>query len=134
MSNQTIRDRPNVVERVEYLFGRDLPPAMHGWVLHDAAGPGHNRRYFERGVAMFLPLIVIIWVLPIEWQIKVGMSAIVLLPAVYFLTALRHVYLQHLLQDNEFDPDVETGKWLAEHERRAAVYEAKFRSGPRRYA
>lgn len=123
-----------MVERVEYLFGRELPPAMHDWVLRDAAGPGHNRRYFERGVAMFLPVVVVIWLLPIQWGLKVGMTAIVMLPALYFLFALRHVYLQHLLQDNEIDPNTQTGKWLTEHERQKREYERKFRSGPRRYA
>ncbi|GAA4387429.1 DUF5313 family protein [Tsukamurella soli] len=133
MSSQ-LREHPNTVERVEYLCGRHLPDSMHEWVVRDAAGPGHNRRYYTRGILMFVPIIVAILVIPTAWWVKVAMILLVMLPAGFFLTALKDIYLKHLLIDNDIDPDIQTGKWRAEHDRRAAAYDSKFRSGPRRYA
>jgi hypothetical protein len=134
MSTSTVRTQPNLIQRVEYLCGRHLPDSMHDWVVNDTTGPGHNRRYFFRGFLMSIPLLVVIAVLPIALWIKVVMVAMVLLPGMFFLTALRPIYLQELMIDNDVDPHTVTGKWAAEHERQAAVYSTKFRSGPRKYA
>ena len=125
---------PNLLERVEYLCGRHLPDSMHDWVVRDATGPGHNRRYFVRGILMFVPLVVVIGLLPIALWIKLVMIAMMVLPAIYFLTALRPVYLAELLIDNDIDPDTVSDHWADERERQAQVYAEKFRSGPRKYA
>ncbi|MDF0531968.1 DUF5313 family protein [Tsukamurella sp. 8F] len=134
MSSRTLRDHPNVIERMEYLCGSHLPDSMHEWVVRDTAGPGHNRRYYVRGMLMFSPIVVVILLVPTAWWIKVAMIALVVLPAFFFLSALKGVYLRHLMMDNDVDPDTQTGKWRAERVRRAQVYASKFRNGPRKYA
>lgn len=129
MSTHTLRTSPNLFERVEYLLGIRLPESMHDWVVRDATGPGHNRRYFIRGALVFVPFVVVALVLPSPAWVKIAMIVMMLLPLVVFVGGMRTIYLQELLADNGIDTHTESGAQLAEHERRAAVYEAKFRSG-----
>ncbi|ADG80052.1 putative protein OS=Tsukamurella paurometabola (strain ATCC 8368 / DSM / CCUG 35730 /CIP 100753 / JCM 10117 / KCTC 9821 / NBRC 16120 / NCIMB 702349/ NCTC 13040) OX=521096 GN=Tpau_3471 PE=4 SV=1 [Tsukamurella paurometabola] len=102
---------------------------MREWVVRDATGPGHNRRYFVRGTLMFLPFAVALMVLPSPWWVKASLAVMVLLPALYFLSALRAAYLQELLADNDIDPHTQSGRWQVEHDRQAAAYAQKYRAG-----
>lgn len=102
---------------------------MREWVVRDATGPGHNRRYFIRGTLMFLPFVVAIMFIPTAWWVKAALILMVLVPALYFLSALRWVYLEELLIDNDIDPHTLSGKWRVEHDRRADAYAQKYRSG-----
>ncbi|WP_068745249.1 DUF5313 family protein [Tsukamurella pseudospumae] len=123
----TTRTTPTFLERVKYLLGMRLPESMNDWVIRDATGPGHNRRYFTRGALMFVPFLVVALLLPSPLWVKLTLIAMMALPAIVFLGGLRSIYLQELLADNGLDPHIESGKQLAEHERRAEVYEHKYR-------
>ncbi|MEU4429527.1 DUF5313 family protein [Nocardia rhamnosiphila] len=39
---------PSFTQRVRYITGATLPPAMHQWVIDDFTGPGASRRYHLR--------------------------------------------------------------------------------------
>ncbi|BDH59023.1 hypothetical protein MTP03_39620 [Tsukamurella sp. PLM1] len=104
-----------------------LPDSMRDWVINDATGPGHNRRFFIRGALMFVPFLVVALVLPSPGWVKVALIAMMLLPAIVFVGGLRTIYLQELLADNGIDPHTESGSQLEEHRRRARVYEEKYR-------
>ncbi|CAM3841653.1 MULTISPECIES: DUF5313 family protein [Tsukamurella] len=127
MSTSTERSTPNLVQRMKYLMGMRLPDSMRDWVIRDATGPGHNRRYFTRGAMMFLPFVVVALLLPSPLWVKLALVAMMLLPAIVFIGGMRSIYLQELLADNDLDPHIESGAQLREHERRATVYAAKYR-------
>lgn len=128
MSKPTQRTTPNLVERVKYLLGMRLPDSMRDWVVNDATGPGHNRRFFIRGALMFLPFVVVALILPSPLWVKLALIAMMALPAIVFVGGLRTIYLQELLADNDLDPHIESGKQLEEHRRRAAEYDKKYRA------
>ncbi|GAB3129441.1 DUF5313 domain-containing protein [Tsukamurella serpentis] len=128
MSTSTVRTTPNLWQRVQYLMGRRLPDSMRDWVVRDATGPGHNRRFFIRGALMFLPFVVVALLLPSPLWVKLAMVAMMLLPAIVFVGGLRSIYLQELLVDNGIDPHTESGAQLQEHRRRAAEYDRKYRA------
>lgn len=123
----TTRTTPNLFERVKYLLGMRLPDSMRDWVINDATGPGHNRRFFIRGALMFVPFLIVALVLPSPVWVKLALIAMMALPAIVFVGGLRTIYLQELLVDNGIDPHTESGKQLAEHRRRSQVYEQKYR-------
>lgn len=123
----TTRTTPNLVERVKYLLGMRLPDSMRDWVVNDATGPGHNRRFFIRGALMFAPFLVVALILPSPLWVKLALVAMMALPAIVFVGGLRSIYLQELLVDNGIDPHTESGRQLEEHRRRAQVYEQKYR-------
>ncbi|MFD9827140.1 DUF5313 family protein [Tsukamurella tyrosinosolvens] len=127
MSTHTPQTTPNLVQWVKYLMGMRLPDSMHDWVVNDATGPGHNRRFFIRGALMFVPFLVVALVLPSPLWVKLALVAMMALPAIVFVGGLRSIYLQELLADNGIDPHTESGSQLAEHRRRTAVYEEKYR-------
>ncbi|SDQ62191.1 hypothetical protein SAMN04489765_1151 [Tsukamurella pulmonis] len=127
MSTSTNRTRPNLLERVKYLMGMRLPDSMRDWVVNDATGPGHNRRFFIRGALMFLPFVVVALALPSPLWVKLALVAMMALPAIVFIGGLRSIYLQELLADNGIDPHTESGRQRERHHRRARVYEAKYR-------
>lgn len=123
----TVRERPGPLRMARYLAGAQLPERMREWVANDAAGPGHNRRYWIRGALLFLPVLIVFAVLPIAVGLKVGMALVVLVPAVYFLAALRQDYLETLLADNEIDPHLHLGKWAVRDQERLERYAAHYR-------
>ncbi|NKY19381.1 DUF5313 family protein [Tsukamurella spumae] len=123
----TTRTTPNLIERVKYLLGMRLPESMNDWVIRDATGPGHNRRYFTRGALMFVPFLAVALLLPMPLWVKITLIAMMALPAIVFICGLRSIYLQELLADNGIDAHTESGRQLAEHRRRTSVYEATYR-------
>lgn len=123
----TMRTAPNLLERVKYLMGMRLPDSMRDWVVNDATGPGHNRRFFLRGALMFVPFLVVTLLLPAPLWVKLALVAMMALPAIVFVGGLRSIYLQELLVDNGIDPHTESGSQLSEHRRRARAYEDKYR-------
>ena len=91
MSTSTNRTRPNLLERVKYLMGMRLPDSMRDWVVNDATGPGHNRRFFIRGALMFLPFVVVALALPSPLWVKLALVAMMALPAIVFVGSVRCV-------------------------------------------
>ena len=115
------------MQRLRYLLGRPLPDSMRGWVHNDLLGPGARRRYFFRGLAMFVPLYVIIVLIPGPVWVRCGMIFLLSIPVVYFQIALREVYLRHLLSSNGLDPNlVRQAQWDREQAEREA-YERHLR-------
>lgn len=91
---------------------------MHDWVLHDVMGHGNVRRYFTRGIVMFLPVYIVCILLPGPALVRVAMILMLAIPVAYFQIALRNVYRAHLLRSNGIDPDILKVQRL-ERERRA---------------
>lgn len=79
---------------------------MRGWVLRDLTGRGSRWRYFERGVAMFLPIYVVCALLPGPVEVRVELIALLSIPVAYFQVALWDIYRRHLLSSNGIDPDI----------------------------
>ncbi|MGY0498656.1 DUF5313 family protein [Nocardia sp. FBN12] len=125
MSNST----PNLWQRLRYLTGGTLPPAMADWVLADLTGPGATRRYLMRFLLPVLPVLCLFLLVPGPLWIGLSMMALLYLPLVYFTVALVYVYRRHRLVSHGFDPELanEAERRRAESER--VAYESRHHRG-----
>jgi hypothetical protein len=118
-------DRPTPLQRMRYLAGRPLPDPMREWVRNDLLGPGNARRYFLRGLSMFIPLYVACVLIPGPLWLRLGMIALLSIPVVYFQIALRDVYRRHLLSTNGLDPNLVKHAHAEREDARRREYERR---------
>ncbi|MGW0044733.1 DUF5313 family protein [Rhodococcus sp. NPDC003348] len=127
---QSTTDTPTMRQYLGYLTGRTLPPHLHDWVVHDVTGPGSTHRYVIRCVVPLVPVLAALMLIPGPWVIRIGMVLLLFLPFVYFLFALKNIYLRHRLVSHGLDPQL-----LAKHkqqrlDKEREGYETRYRSAP----
>jgi hypothetical protein len=121
---------PTPRQRLGYVLGRTLPDELHSWVVNDTSGPGATRRYVTRCLIPLVPILAGLLLIPGPWIIRIGMALLLFLPFVYFLFALKNIYLRHRLVSHGLDPAL-----LDRHKQRRideeqASYESRYRSAP----
>lgn len=121
-----ISARPNLLQRIRYAFGRQLPIEMQDWVREDILGPGAVRRYLLRWNLPILPLLALFLLIPGPIWIPISMILLLLLPWTYFSVALMMVWQRHRLQQHGLDPELLSAKSRARAAREREDYERRF--------
>ena len=103
-------DSPGVLQYVGYCYGRVLPARYHDWVRQDLAGPGAWRRNFIRVTIPALIIVAPLWLIPASTGMHLAMSALLLVPFVYFAHALDKVWRAHRLRQHGLDPELVDAK------------------------
>ncbi|WP_330184099.1 DUF5313 domain-containing protein [Nocardia sp. NBC_01503] len=107
------RTTPTLAQRIGYICGRTLPPAMSEWVRNDLIGPGATRRYLLRILLPIIPVLCLFLLIPGPLWMGLAMMALLYLPLIYFTVALTYVFRRNKLIKHGFDPA------LAETDKRA---------------
>jgi hypothetical protein len=98
--------RPGLLEYIAYSYGRVLPAEYDDWVRHDLAGRGSQRRNLIRIMIPAVLVIVPLWLIPATLGMHLAMSALLLLPCVYFAHALDKIWRAHRLRQHGLDPEL----------------------------
>ncbi|WP_431966246.1 DUF5313 family protein [Nocardia sp. bgisy134] len=98
------RTTPTFAQRIGYIWGRTLPPAMSEWVRADLTGPGATRRYLVRILVPIIPVLSLFLLVPGPLWMGLAMMALLYLPLIYFTVALMYVYRRHRLIKHGLDP------------------------------
>ncbi|MEV6388305.1 DUF5313 family protein [Nocardia xishanensis] len=98
------RTTPTFAQRMGYIWGRRLPPAMSQWVLADLTGPGATRRYLVRILVPIIPVLSLFLLVPGPLWMGLAMMALLYLPLIYFTVALMYVFRRHRLIAHGLDP------------------------------
>jgi hypothetical protein len=117
----TDRTTPTFAQRIRYITGGTLPPAMSDWVLQDLTGRGAARRYLLRFLVPILVVLCLFLLVPGPLWMRLAMMALLYLPLIYFTSALMFVYRRAILAKHGLDPALAEGRARA---RRAAEREA----------
>ncbi|MEV6097421.1 DUF5313 family protein [Nocardia sp. NPDC051981] len=101
-----MRDRtsPNPLQRLRYICGGTLPPAMSQWVIDDLTGPGAARRYMLRILIPIIPPLCLFLLIPGPLWIGLAMMALLYLPLIYFTAALMYVFRRARLTKHGLNP------------------------------
>ncbi|CAG7619058.1 DUF5313 family protein [Rhodococcus opacus] len=121
---------PTARQRVGYVLGRTLPTQLHPWVIADTTGPGATRRYATRCLIPLIPILAGLLLIPGPWIIRTGMVLLLFLPFVYFLLALKNIYLRHRLVSHGIDPRLLNATKQRRLDQEQASYESRYRSAP----
>ncbi|MBM7414019.1 MULTISPECIES: DUF5313 family protein [Nocardiaceae] len=121
---------PSLRQRMGYVTGRTLPAHLHAWVVQDVTGPGATRRYATRCLAPLVPVLVALLFLPAPWLIRTGVVLLLFLPFVYFLLALKTVYLRHRLVSHGLDPHLLDARRSVRTDSDRSRYESRYRPAP----
>ncbi|WP_327143002.1 DUF5313 family protein [Nocardia sp. NBC_01327] len=120
---------PSFLQRIGYICGRTLPPAMSDWVREDLIGPGATRRYLLRMLLPMIPVLCLFLLVPGPLWMRLAMMALLYLPLIYFTVALTYVFRRNKLIKHGFDPALaETAKRARESGDRQA-YEQRHGRG-----
>ncbi|MFE3258193.1 DUF5313 family protein [Nocardia sp. NPDC059091] len=95
---------PNPLQRLRYICGGTLPPAMAQWVIDDLTGPGAARRYMLRILLPIIPPLCLFLLIPGPLWIGLAMMALLYLPLIYFTAALMYVFRRARLTKHGLDP------------------------------
>lgn len=98
--------RPSLIDYLRYCYGRVLPAEYRDWVRHDLAGRGAQRRNFVRVTIPALLVVAPLWLIPASVGMHLAMSALLLVPFVYFAHALDKIWRAHRLRQHGLDPDL----------------------------
>ena len=98
--------RPGLIDYLRYCYGRVLPAEYRDWVRHDLAGRGAQRRNFVRVTIPALLVVAPLWLIPASVGMHLAMSALLLVPFVYFAHALDKIWRAHRLRQHGLDPDL----------------------------
>ena len=98
--------RPGPLPYIGYCYGRVLDSEFDDWVRNDLSGRGARRRNLVRVTIPALLVISPLWLLPATLGMHLAMSALLLLPFVYFAHALDKVWRVHRLRQHGIDPDL----------------------------
>ena len=98
--------RPNLVQYLGYCYGRVLPAEYADWVRDDLAGRGAQRRNFIRVTIPALLVVAPLWLIPASVGMHLAMSALLLVPFIYFAHALDKIWRAHRLRQHGLDPDL----------------------------
>lgn len=96
--------RPNPLQYIAYCYGKPLPAPMHGWVRNDLTGRGAQRRTFIRVIIPGLLMTAPLWLIPTTVPMHVAMTALLILPFLYFTHALDKVWRTYRLRQHGLDP------------------------------
>lgn len=96
--------RPGLVQYLGYCYGRILPAQYADWVRQDLAGRGAQRRNFVRVTIPALLVVSPLWLIPASVGMHLAMSALLLVPFVYFAHALDKIWRAHRLRQHGLDP------------------------------
>ncbi|RZL78108.1 MAG: hypothetical protein EOP32_22725, partial [Rhodococcus sp. (in: high G+C Gram-positive bacteria)] len=107
-----------------------LPAELHDWVVADTTGPGATRRYATRCLIPLIPILAGLLLIPGPWIIRTGMVLLLFLPFVYFLLALKNIYLRHRLVSHGLDPHLLNTTKRRRLDQEQASYESRYRSAP----
>ena len=121
---------PTARQRLGYVLGRTLPAELHDWVIGDTTGPGATRRYATRCLIPLIPILAGLLLIPGPWIIRTGMVLLLFLPFVYFLLALKNIYLRHRLVSHGLDPRRLNATRQRRLDQEQASYESRYRSAP----
>ncbi|WP_172652637.1 DUF5313 family protein [Rhodococcus opacus] len=121
---------PTARQRLGYVLGRTLPAELHDWVIGDTTGPGATRRYATRCLIPLIPILAGLLLIPGPWIIRTGMVLLLFLPFVYFLLALKNIYLRHRLVSHGLDPRRLNATKQRRLDQEQASYESRYRSAP----
>ncbi|WP_016880566.1 MULTISPECIES: DUF5313 family protein [unclassified Rhodococcus (in: high G+C Gram-positive bacteria)] len=121
---------PTARQRLGYVLGRTLPTQLHDWVIGDTTGPGATRRYATRCLIPLIPILAGLLLIPGPWIIRTGMVLLLFLPFVYFLLALKNIYLRHRLVSHGLDPRLLNATKQRRLDQEQASYESRYRSAP----
>ncbi|PBC51738.1 DUF5313 family protein [Rhodococcus sp. ACPA1] len=121
---------PTARQRLGYVLGRTLPTQLHPWVIADTTGPGATRRYATRCLIPLIPILAGLLLIPGPWIIRTGMVLLLFLPFVYFLLALKNIYLRHRLVSHGLDPRRLNATKQRRLDQEQASYESRYRSAP----
>jgi len=98
--------RPGLVQYLGYCYGRILPAQYADWVRQDLAGRGAQRRNFVRVTIPALLVVSPLWLIPASVGMHLAMSALLLVPFVYFAHALDKIWRAHRLRQHGLDPEL----------------------------
>lgn len=134
MTHSTFPARPSSPaptggQRLGYILGRTLPDHLHEWVVRDITGPGATRRYAIRCLVPLVPILVALLLIPGPWIIRIGMVLLLFLPFVYFLLALKAIYLRHRLVSHGLDPELLNAHKQQRLGQERDAYESRYRHG-----
>ena len=121
---------PTARQRLGYVLGRTLPTQLHPWVIADTTGPGATLRYATRCLIPLIPILAGLLLIPGPWIIRTGMVLLLFLPFVYFLLALKNIYLRHRLVSHGLDPRRLNPTKQRRLDQEQASYESRYRSAP----
>lgn len=121
---------PTARGRLGYALGRTLPTELHPWVIEDTTGPGATRRYATRCLIPLIPILVALLLIPGPLIIRTGMVLLLFLPFVYFLFALKSIYLRHRLVSHGLDPALLDAHKQRHLDQEQASYESRYRAAP----
>ncbi|ORJ92277.1 hypothetical protein A6F55_24345 [Prescottella equi] len=130
MSTSTPALTPTIRQHLGYLAGRTLPADLHDWVVRDITGPGATRRYAIRCLIPLAPILAALLLVPGPWLIRISMVLLLLLPFVYFLLALKNIYLRHRLVSHDLDPHLLNTHRQPRIDKERSNYETRYRHTP----
>ena len=98
--------RPSPLQYVAYSYGKVLPPEMDDWVREDLSGKGARLRTLVRVSIPAILVVAPLWLIQAGVAMHLAMSALLLLPFIYFAHALDKVWRTHRLRQHGLDPDL----------------------------
>ena len=98
--------RPGLLEYIAYCYGKVLPADYDDWVRNDLAGRGARRRNLIRVTIPAVLVIAPLWLIPATLGMHLAMSALLLIPCVYFAHALDKIWRAHRLRQHGLDPEL----------------------------
>ena len=98
--------RPGLLEYIAYCYGKVLPAEYDEWVRTDLAGKGARRRNLIRVTIPAVLVITPLWLIPATLGMHLAMSALLLLPCIYFAHALDKIWRAHRLRQHGLDPEL----------------------------
>ncbi len=98
--------RPGLLEYIAYCYGKVLPAEYDDWVRTDLAGKGARRRNLIRVTIPAVLVITPLWLIPATLGMHLAMSALLLLPCIYFAHALDKIWRAHRLRQHGLDPEL----------------------------
>ncbi|WP_067696600.1 DUF5313 family protein [Nocardia jejuensis] len=120
---------PNPLQRLGYICGRTLPPAMSEWVRADLIGPGATRRYLLRILIPIIPVLCLFLLIPGPKWMGLAMMALLYLPLIYFTVALTYVFRRNRLIKHGLDPALADSARRAREAGDRAAYEKRHGRG-----
>lgn len=98
--------QPNLLQRIAYSYGKVLPVEFDDWVREDLAGKGAQLRTIIRVSIPAILVVAPLWLIPASVGMHLAMSALLLLPFVYFTHALDKIWRAHRLRQHGLDPEL----------------------------
>src|SRR5262245_66583887 len=96
-------DKPNTLQYIAYVYGRQLPDSMRRWVAEDLAGPGAVRRHMVRTAIPPLLVLAPFWLLPASLYVHLEMTVPIYTWALLMALALNKVWRRYRLAQHDLD-------------------------------